>query len=160
MKITPNARPVSASRTEQAQIVLSSHINGNKRLFGGQLLVWIDTVAAVVARRHAQKEVTTVAIDNLHFHEGVKTGSTVILYGCVTCTGRTSMEIRVDTYRELLTGERTLVNRAYLVMVAIDEDGRPTPVPKVIPETPEEREEFEKGQRRQELRKSRRSEGY
>lgn len=153
-------RPVSASRTEQAQIIFSSHINGNKRLFGGQLLVWIDTVAAVVARRHAQREVTTAAIDNLHFHEAVKANSTVILQGCITCTGTTSMEVRVDTYRELLSGERTLVNRAYLVMVAIDEEGNPTPVPAISPETPEEREEYEKGLRRQALRKSRRREQY
>ena len=62
-----NAKRVSESQTEQVQIVMSGDINGSGRLFGGRLMEWIDVVAAVVARRHSGKEVTTVSIDNLTF---------------------------------------------------------------------------------------------
>ena len=60
-----NAKHVSDSKTEQIQILMPEHINGYKRLFGGKLVEWIDIVAAVVARRHSNKNVTTVSIDNL-----------------------------------------------------------------------------------------------
>ena len=107
------------------QIVLNGHINGYGRLFGGQLVEWIDVVAAVVARRHAQCEVTTAEIDNLQFKYPVHTNSTLVLKGRLTYVGRTSMEVRVDSYVERLTGDTKLVNRAYLVMVALDENGEP-----------------------------------
>ena len=88
----------SQSRTEMVQIVYNGHINGSRRLFGGKLMEWIDTVGAVVARRHAGCEVTTAAVDTLRFREGVTLNSTVVLVGTITYTGRTSMEVRVDTY--------------------------------------------------------------
>lgn len=150
----------SESRTEMVQIVYSGHINGSKRLFGGKLMEWIDTVGAVVARRHACKEVTTAAVDNLRFKEAVPVNSTVVIVGTITYTGRTSMEVRVDTYVEYLSGDRQQVNQAYLVFVALDQNGRPTPVTPVIPETDEEKAEFEAGSRRQALRKQRRSENF
>ena len=61
------AKRVSESAAEQVQLVLSSHINGYKRLFGGQLMAWIDMLGGVIARRHAEHEVTTACIDNLQF---------------------------------------------------------------------------------------------
>lgn len=150
----------SQSRTEMVQIIYSSHINGCKRLFGGKLMEWIDTVGAVVARRHSGKEVTTVAVDNLQFKEGVMLNSTIIIIGTLTYTGNTSMEVRVDTYVEGLTGSRRKVNQAYLVFVALDEFGHPTPVPPIIPETDEEKSEYEAAKLRQELRLKRRKENY
>lgn len=110
--------------------------------------------------RHCNCEVTTVAVDHLEFKAPVFINSTVILKGKVTYVGTTSIEVRVDTYVEPLKGEKYLVNTAYLVLVAIDEEGRPKPVPRLILETEEERQEWEAGKKRHQLRKNRRKENY
>lgn len=151
---------VSDSLTEQVQILMPSHINGSDRLFGGQLVEWIDVVAAVVARRHSSHNVTTAAIDNLQFKAGAFINNTLVLIGRITYVGNTSMEVRVDTYVEDLSGIRKVVNRAYLVLVAIDDNGQPSPVPKLILENESEHAEWEAGKKRHALRHSRRKEGY
>ena len=144
---------VSDSMTEQIQILMPAHINGAGRLFGGQLVEWIDVVAAVVARRHSGRNVTTAVIDNLQFKEGAFPNNTLVLQGRITYVGRTSMEVCVDTYVESLSGGRRMINRAFLVMVALDEDGHPTPVPGLILETDEQRAEWEAGRQRNAVRK-------
>ncbi len=154
------ARTVADSRAEQVQIILPQHANANKRLFGGVLMQWIDVVAAVVARRHAHAEVTTACIDTLEFEAPAHVGSTVILDGCVTHVGHTSMEVRVDTYAESLDGQRRRVNRAYLVLVALDENGCPKEVPRLVPITEEELAEWASGEKRRALRRQRRAEQY
>ena len=154
------AKTVRESRTEQVQLVRNTHINGNKRLFGGALMQWIDTVGGVVARRHSGREVTTACVDNLQFRSAGVINSTVVLVGKMTYVGRTSMEVRVDTFMESLEGIRTLVNTAYLVFVALDDQNRPIPVPRLILETDQEKAEFKNGARRQSLRKERRDQGY
>lgn len=157
-ELTP--KRVADSRVEQIQIVLSSHINGAGRLFGGQLMEWIDIVAGVVARRHSNHNTTTASIDNLQFKEPVYLNNTLVLFGKVTYVGKTSMEIRVDTYVEHLDGDRKLVNTAYFVMVALNESDHPTPVPPLILESDEEEAEWKAGERRNELRRQRRVEQY
>ena len=84
----------------------------------------------------------------------------MVLAARVTYVGRTSMEVRVDTYVERLNGQRDPVNRAYLVLVALDENGAPTEVPGLYVETDEERAEWEAGKRRSELRKQRKAEQF
>ena len=85
-------RHVSESAVEQTQIVLASHINGAGRLFGGQLMEWIDIVAGVVARRHSHCNQTTASVDSLQFKEAVYMNDTLILFGKLTYVGHTSME--------------------------------------------------------------------
>lgn len=148
------AKKVSESRTEQTQIVLMQHMNGANRLFGGILMEWIDILAAVVARRHSNNAVTTLTVDHLIFKKPVYANDMVLLSGQVTYVGRTSMEVRIDTFVEKLNGERTLVNRAYLVMVAIDENGVAVEVPSLIAETEEEKAEMIAGEKRSRLRKA------
>lgn len=155
-----NARRVADSRTEQIQIVMPEQINGYERLFGGKLVEWIDIVAAVVARRHSGRNVTTVSIDNLQFKEAVHVNDTIVLIGEITYVGKTSMEVKVDTFVESLTGEKHLVNRAYFVMVALDEKERPVPVPPLKIETEGEKAEWEAGLRRYHLRKQRTAEQF
>ena len=121
---------------------------------------WIDVVAGVVARRHSGREVTTAAIDNLQFKAAAHINSTVVLIGRITYVGRTSMEVRVDAFVEELDGRRQMINRAYLVMVALDEHEQPTPVPPLILESEEDRTEWEAGVRRRNLRRERRAENY
>lgn len=78
-----------------------------------------------------------------------------MLVGCITHVGKTSMEVRVDTFVESLAGERRRINRAYLVMVALDDNEQPTPVPGLILETDEEKQEWEAAIKRRALRKQR-----
>ena len=138
-------------RTTQVQIVMNSHVNGQNRLFGGQLMQWIDVVAAVEARRHAKTEVTTAAVDPLEFIEPVHVNDVLVIMAQVTWTGRTSLEVAVETYVEQLDGNRHLVNHAYLVFVAVDADGRPVPVPPYEPQDMEP-DERAAAARRRELR--------
>lgn len=151
---------VSDSKIEQLQPVFKAHLNDQDRLFGGQLVAWIDIVAGAVARRHCHRNVTTAEIDSLQFKAPVYAGNVVVLYGRLTYVGHTSMEVRVDSYVEALNGDRKLVNTAYLVLVALDENGKPTPVPRLIHETDEEMTEWAAGEKRRELRKKRREESF
>lgn len=148
------------SRTEQTYEVMQPNINGYGRLFGGQLMQWIDGVAGIVSRRHSGMTTTTATVDMLNFKAPVYVNSVVVLTGQVTYVGHTSMEVRVDTYVEDLDGKRTSVNNAYLVMVAIDDNGKPLEVPGIKIETPEQQAEWDAGERRYQLRKQRRVEGF
>ncbi len=151
---------VSDSKTEQIQILMPEHINGFNRLFGGRLMEWIDVVAAVVARRHSGCNVTTASIDNLQFKAAAYVNSTIFLVGQITYVGNTSMEVRVSTYVEKLDGMRYMINRAYLVLVALDDNDHPVTVPGLTLETEEEKLEWEAGKKRCELRKQRRLEAF
>lgn len=153
-------KTVSQSATEQQYIIRPSHINHYGRLFGGQLLKWIDEMAGIVATRHSGATVTTAAIDNLQFQAPAYEGELIVLQGKVTSVGRSSMEIRVDTYREALNGERSMINRAYIDMVAIDSTGKAVEVPGLLPETEEEIQEIEAAVKRKQMRKQRRQEGF
>ena len=153
-------KKVSDSQTEQQYLIRPAHINPYGRLFGAQLLKWIDEVAGIVAVRHANAIVTTAAIDNLQFKEPAFAGQMIVLCGRVTCVGRTSMEIRVDTYTEALDGSRKHINRAYIDMVAIDNEGRAIEVPALVLETDEQRAEHEAAIKRKQMRKQRRLEGF
>ena len=153
-------KSVKDSETEQVQLVLPEDLNPSGRLFGGRLLAWIDIVAAITARRHAGCNVTTASIDRLQFKEGAFPGDTLVLRGRLTYAGNTSMEIRVDTFRERSDSRLRLINTAYLVMVAIDENQNPVRVPKLVPETPTEKMEWESAKKRKELRKERKFSGY
>ena len=132
-------------KTTSVQIVLPQHCNGYSvpRLFGGQLMAWIDIIGAVAARRYAGAPVTTVCVDHLSFLKPAYLNDTVVQEAVVTWTGRTSLEVRVESLVERLDGSRELINRAYIVFVALDAQEHPTPVPPFHPETEEEQKEFE-----------------
>ena len=127
---------VEDSLTEQTYLVMHRHINGYGRLFGGQLLAWIDELAGIVSKRHSESEITTACIDQLNFKHPAMLNDTLVMIGRVTYVGRTSMEVRVDSYVESLNGMRKMINRAYVVMVAIDEHtGKTKEVTGLIVET-------------------------
>ncbi len=135
-------------------------MNSYGRLFGGRLLEWLDEMAGIVAKRHAESSVVTAAIDNLHFKEGATQSDTIFMRGYITWVGNSSMEIRVDTFAEKISGIRVLINRAYFVMVGVDETYSPHKVPGLIIESLNEKMEWESAVRRNALRKSREKEGY
>ncbi len=150
----PAGKRVCESRTEQVNVVMPTHLNGYGVLFGGQVAMWIDVVAGVVAARHCRARITTAAMDNLQFRESVRESTLLVMQGRLTYAGRTSMEVRVDSYAEdIHTGARRLINTAFVIEVSVDEAGRPREVPPLIPETPEEVADFQAGERRRKLRK-------
>ena len=153
-------KAVSESRIEQVYQVRPEHLNGAGRLFGGKLMEWIDELAGLVGIRHAQQDVITASIDNLKFIRGAYLKDIIVLIGRVTFVGRTSMEVRVDTYIESIEGIRKPINRAYLTLVAIDAQGYPVEVPGLILETEAQKAEWEAGIRRREMRRQRREEGF
>ena len=146
-----------AEKTTTVQIVMPQHCNGysKPRLFGGQMMAWIDVVGAVAARRYTQRAVTTVCIDNLTFLQPAYLNDTVVQEATVTWTGRTSLEVRVDSMVERLDGSRELINRAYAVFVALDGEDRPASVPPFVPETLEEKREYAAAEERRRNRLNR-----
>lgn len=153
-------KTVSESRIEQVYQVRPGHLNGAGRLFGGKLMEWIDELAGLVAVRHTQQDVITASVDNLKFIRGAYLKDLIVLIGRVTYVGRTSLEVRVDTYVESLDGIRRPINRAYLTLVAVDQDGKPVEVPGLIIETEAQKAEWEAAIKRREMRRQRREEGF
>lgn len=148
------------SQTEQTYLLMSQHINGSGRLFGGQLLAWLDELAGIVAMRHSGGNVITASIDNLQFKHGAHLNDIIVLVGKVTYVGNSSMEVRIDTYVEESDGTRYPINRAYFVMVALDQREIPKRVPRLTIETIEQQAEWDAAEKRNALRKQRKEEGY
>ena len=153
-------KAIADSITEQVHMVRYQHLNGQRRLFGGMLLQWIDELAGTVAFRHTGGEVITAAIDNLVFKEPAFLNDLVVLRGKITFIGNTSMEVQVDTYVENADGRRTMINKAHFVMVSLDEKGTPRPVPTVQLASDTEREDWQAGEKRYTLRRQRRIDNY
>ena len=138
------SRKVSDSIVETVHMVRPQHLNASDRLFGGALMQWIDEVAGMVAKRHTRRNVITASVDSLSFLRGAYVKDTVVIIGKVTYVGNTSMEVKVDTYVEALSGERTPINHAYFTMVALDKNDKPVRAPRLELETEEEKEEYER----------------
>lgn len=134
------AKPCSHSLTVKTSYVLPPDTNAYGTLFGGRLMAHIDDVAAIAASRHARKTVVTASMDSVDFLSPVREGDSVCIEAFVTWTHHTSMEVFVKVVSEnLVTGERQVCTIAFLTFVALDENGKPTPVPAVIPETEQEK---------------------
>lgn len=162
MNTEPNIleKTVNDSLTEKTYLLMHAHINGSGRLFGGQLLAWIDELAGIVARRHSGGNIITASIDNLQFKRGAYVNDIIVLIGRITYVGTSSMEVRIDTYVEDLDGLRHPINRAYFVMVALDDKEQPKKVPRLLIETLEQQAEWDAAIKRNILRKQRKMEGY
>jgi acyl-CoA hydrolase len=128
------------SRVEMTEVVLPNDANALGNMLGGRVLHHIDMAAAVAAIRHAGNPCVTASFDSVDFLTPIHIGEVCILKAQVTWTGRTSLEVRVEVYAEnMLTGERRRTTEAFTTFVAIDkQSGKPTPVPPLQPETPEE----------------------
>ncbi len=155
-----NKRRISDSMVEQVYQVRPEHLNGAGRLFGGKLMEWIDEIAGLVAMRHSRSKVVTASVDNLIFIRGAYQNDLLVLIGKVVYVGNTSMEIRVDTYIEDLEGMRRPINRAYLTLVAMDDNGMPRQIPGIILENENDKAEWEAGKKRKEFRIQRKREGF
>ena len=118
------------------EMVMPGDTNAHGTIFGGKVMSWIDIAAAMCASRHCNNPVVTVHVDNIEFKSPINIGSHVIIKASVNYVGRTSMIIGVKVESENpYTGVSRVTTRAYLTFVALDEFGKPVPVPELNPET-------------------------
>ena len=144
-------RPVSASASEYSELALPNDANPLGDLLGGHVMHLVDMAGALAAMRHARRPVVTASIDQMTFLHPVKIGQLLVLKSAVNRAFRTSMEVGVKVMVEDLTsGVVRHTSSAYLTFVALDDSGKPTPVPEALPETEEEeRRHAGAGERRQ-----------
>ena len=141
---------VSDSHTVLIQLMNPEHANPLGNVHGGVLMKLIDEAGGLCAARHARRPAVTVTVDSLMFLEPIRISELVTFDARLTYVGRTSMEVEVCVEaEEILTGKRRLTNRAYVVYVALGDDGRPTEVPPLLPTTQDERDRWEQGRQRQ-----------
>jgi len=152
-----NELPLRPHQAGMTQLVLPNDTNQLGNLLGGQLMHWIDLVAAIAAARHSHRICVTASVDDLNFLHPIKIGEVVTLLASVNRVFRTSMEVGVKVLSEnLLTGNVKHANTAYLTFVALDENGLPMQVPQIKFETEEEERRFQDAMSRRELRLARR----
>jgi acyl-CoA hydrolase len=147
-------RPPSASQLTLSQIMDQHDTNLMGTVHGGRILNLIDSVAGVVAARHSDGPAVTAAMDETLFLQAVRVGDVVHVHARITWAGRSSMEVAVK-----VTADRwdravpaTTVATSHLVMVAVDDQGSPRPVPPLLPETDEDREAFHQAEIRRKHR--------
>ena len=144
---------VSASRTTISQMMHPEHANNLGNVHGGWIMKLVDEAGALACMRHAQSRVVTVAVDRMTFHQPIHITDVVTLTAEVSYVGRTSMEAEVHVIAENpITGACTYTNNAYVVYVALGEDGKPRQVPPLIPESEAQRRRMEAGKARQQFR--------
>src|ERR1700736_4540954 len=147
-------KPVSASRSEMAEVVLPAQTNTLGKLLGGQVMHLVDMAAAMAAHRHSNSYVVTASVDYIDFRNAVDLGEIVMLKSQVNRVFSTSMEVGVEVYSEnVLTGERKHTTSAYVTFVAIDEKShQPKAVRPLILETSEEKRRYEEAAERRKTR--------
>lgn len=139
---------MSFSRGEITTFVMPNMQNALGDLFGGHLMALVDQAAAVAAIRHAGGPAVTASIDRVDFRERIPVGALVTCLATVDYVGNSSMDITVEVYSETVsTGERRHTHTAHVVFVAIDEHGQPKRVPRLVAETAEEKERYERAER-------------
>lgn len=152
-----NGRPVRESRVTFTQLMGVTDANTLGNVHGGIIMKLCDEAGAMAGVRHARHPVVTVHVDSMTFHSAVHIGNLLTVHAEVTWTGNTSLESRVVvTSEDVYTGRLTHTNTAYFVYVALDENGSPTKVPRLICETEAEKQLFADGQARRERRLQRR----
>ena len=147
------SKTVDASRVESYHVIRPGHLNVTNRLYGGLLMSWMDELAGVTAKKHAERSYLTVSADNFTFIKSARQNDTVVTQAKLVWVGSSSMEIQVDAFVEYMDSSREKICTARFMMVAIDEDSKPTKDPQLILQTEEERQAFREGEERNQLRK-------
>ena len=142
------------------ELVLPSDANILGNMLGGRVMHHMDVCAAIAAQRHAGRVCVTASVDRIDFKAPVKVGELLVLNSSVNFAGRTSMEVGVLCMGEdAKTGMRRHTASAYFTFVALDDAGRPAPVPPVRPDSPVEIRRFEAARRRRDARVATRKDG-
>jgi acyl-CoA hydrolase len=150
---TPGCKTPSESAIEMTELVLPNDTNILGNLLGGRMMHWMDIACAMAASRHSNQVVATIAVDCLDFRHPVRMGEIVFLRAKLSWVGNTSMEVVVNAYAENpKTGACIHTNKAYFIFVALDDQQKPTPVPGLKPETPEEKDEYTQAEKRRSRR--------
>lgn len=160
-KIEPmtDQRYVKESRCYKTFRVFPTDVNNYDTLFGGKLMAFIDDIASISASKHCRKSVVTASTDSVDFLNPIHMTDSVTLESFVTGTGRTSMEVFVKVITEdLMSGERKIAATSFLTFVALDDEMKPTPVPRAVPESEEEIRLHQTAVGRAEMRRHRREE--
>ena len=153
----PEEKTIADSRFALSQLMNPQHANPLGNVHGGVIMKLADEAGGIVAMRHAGSPVVTVAVDSMNFIKPIVVGNLVTCRAELTYVGNTSMEARVEVIAENpYEGTQQLTNTAYLVYVALDEHGRPRPVPKLAYSTPEEKQRARMAKERQQFRKQQR----
>ncbi len=152
---TPTARTIRSTQSEMTEIILPNDTNTLGNLLGGRLMHFIDLTGAMVAYRHSRTNVVTAAMDHIDFIRPVHLGDLLTLRASINRAFSTSMEVGVKVWAEhTRTGEIVHVASAYLVFVAIDDQGKRVRIPEAFPETPDELRRYEGALRRREHREA------
>lgn len=154
--MTASTRTPQASEVVLARTMEVTDSNQLGKVHGGVVMREVDSAAGIAAARHSGKVCVTAVIDGLSFLEPVDVGDVLIVMARVNDVGRSSLEVGVRVEAESWRGgDRRHTTSAYLLMVALDDDGRPTPVPALHPETDDDRRRQEHARIRRELRSER-----
>ncbi len=146
-------RSPKESWVEMTEIVLPQHTNALGTVFGGTVMAWVDTAAAVCAMRHSRMQVVTASIDAMHFLAPIKLGWVVTIKAAVNFVAHSSCEIGIRiTSENPITGEHYHTASAYATFVALDMNGKPASMPPLLLETDVERQRFEDGRHRRDER--------
>lgn len=150
------AKTIRESQHESSRQMMPADANPMGNVYGGSIIKYIDEVAGVCAHRHCHSKAVTASIERMDFIEPVLIGDLLLIKAALIYTGRTSMIVGVKVEAEnLLTAKRVKTGTCYLTFVAVDDRGRPTPVPPVAPTDDEERRWQERGKELYEQRKRR-----
>ena len=115
-------------------MAMPADTNANGDIFGGWVMSQMDQAGGIAGVERAQGRVVTVAVDAMHFIRPVRVGDVLCVYTLVGRVGRTSMTIEVEAWaRRFQTGMREKVTSATFTFVAIDDEGRPRPIPAAAP---------------------------
>lgn len=141
------------SFTIMTEMVLPNDTNTLNNLMGGRLMHWMDIVSAIAAQKHSNRIVVTASVDNISFTKPISLGNVVTLQAKVTRTFNSSIEVFIDVWADdIPSGKKIKSNSAFFTFVAVDQMGKPIDVPKVVPETEEEKELYAGALRRRQLR--------
>lgn len=148
-----NEKFARESHTIMNELVLPNDTNTLNNLMGGRLLHWMDIAAAISAQKHCNRIVVTASVDNVSFKHPVKLGDVISIEAQVTRAFNTSVEVHLVVWAQNIpSGTRVKSNEAFYTFVAIDQDGQTIAVPRLIPETEEEKKLYQQAQQRRELR--------
>jgi acyl-CoA hydrolase len=142
-----------SSLVEMTEMVHPQHTNALGTVFGGVVLSWVDIAAAICAQRHCEKAVVTASVDAMHFLAPIRIGWIVTITANINYAWRTSCEIGVKIKAENpLRRESHHTASAYVTMVALDSNGKPTKIPELTPISKDEKRRYKEAQKRREVR--------
>lgn len=150
---TKGKAPADSAVEQNVYKVFPNDLNSKYTVFGGVVMSLCDRIALIVAERHSGTACVTAAVDSLNFVAPARAGETLIIKAAVNRSWNSSMEIGVYVAAEdSHSGDNRHVVSAYLTFVALDQDGKPTSVPPVLPQTDSEKRRYDAAQRRRDAR--------